>query len=241
VTAPLRQIIALGGAGFTAQPRNLELDSYILAQTHRARPAVCFLPTATGDSDSYIASYYEAYSTLDCHPTHIKLFARTPDLEAILMSQDVIYVGGGNTKSMLAVWREWGMPEILRSAWGAGIVLAGISAGAICWFDVGITDSWADELRPLPCMGLLPDTCCPHYDGEKDRRPALHRLMAAGDVPPALALDDGVGAHFIDRSLHRLISSRPAARAYRVYREDGLVIERAESPDRLGPPVPSEG
>ncbi len=235
MTTAVRQIIALGGAGFTAQPRNLALDSYILAQARRSSPAVCFLPTATGDSDSYIASYYEAYSSLDCQPTHIKLFARTPDLESILLSQDVIYVGGGNTKSMLAVWREWGLPEILRRAWEAGIVLSGISAGAICWFDVGITDSWAEDLRPLPCLGLLPDTCCPHYDGEADRRPALHRLMADGGLPPALALDDGVGAHFIDRTVHRLISSRPAALAYRVHRDGELVIERAESPDRLGP------
>jgi peptidase E len=227
---PPRQIIALGGGGFTAQPENLALDRYILAQARARVPRVCFLPTATGDSDSYIARFYEAYAKLDCRPSSVKLFARTPDLRSILLEQDVIYVGGGNTKSMLAVWREWDLPAILREAWKSGIVLAGISAGAICWFDYGVTDSWATDLRPLACLGLLPGTCCPHYDGEADRRPALHRLVADGSLPEALALDDGVGAHFIGRKRHQLIRSRPAALAYTVRRERGLAIERPEAP-----------
>ena len=230
---PRQQIIALGGGGFTAQPENLALDTYILAQAGRPSPAVCFLPTATGDSDAYVARFYEAYSKLDCHPTSVKLFTRTPNLEAILLSQDVIYVGGGNTKSMLAVWREWDLPALLQRAWEQGIVLAGISAGAICWFDYGITDSWANELRPLPCLGMLAGTCCPHYDGEVDRRPALHRFVASGDVPSALALDDGVGAHFIGQTLHRVVSSRPAGLAYRVERDGAGVAERALVPEPL--------
>jgi len=225
-----RQIIALGGGGFSAQPTNLALDRYILAQARRPHPSICFLPTATGDSDSYIARFYEAYSTLECRPSSIKLFARTPDLKAALLSQDVIYVGGGNTKSMLAVWREWDLPALLREAWISGVVLAGISAGAICWFDYGITDSWAGELRALRCLGMLPGTCCPHYDGEIDRRPALQRFVAAGAVPAAIALDDGVGAHFIGRRLHQFVRARPTAFAYDVRRERGRAAERQETP-----------
>lgn len=225
-----RQIIALGGAGFSAQPQNLALDRYILAQARRPSPSICLLPTATGDSDSYIARFYEAYSTLDCRPSSIKLFARTPDLKRTLLSQDVIYVGGGNTKSMLAVWREWDLPAILRTAWASGVVLAGISAGAICWFDYGITDSWASELRPLPCLGMLPGTCCPHYDGEIERRPALQRFVASAEVPAAIALDDGVGAHFVNRRLRQFVRSRPTAFAYTVRREKGRAVERQETP-----------
>jgi dipeptidase E len=230
-----KQIIALGGGGFTAQPENLALDTYILEQARRPNPGVCFLPTATGDSDAYIARFYEAYSKLDCRPTSVKLFTRTPDLESILLAQDVIYVGGGNTRSMLAVWREWGVPDLLRRAWESGIVLAGVSAGAICWFDYGITDSWARELRTLPCLGMVPGTCCPHYDGEIERRPALHRFVASGDVPAALALDDGVGAHFMGRALHRLVSARPSASAYRVERDGDGAVERVQEPERLAP------
>jgi peptidase E len=98
------------------------------------------------------------------------IFKRTPDLRAFLLNQDVIYVGGGNTKSMLVVWRDWGLPELLREAWEKGIVLTGVSAGAICWFEQGVTDSWAGELRPFDCLGFLPGSCCPHYDGEGNRR-----------------------------------------------------------------------
>jgi len=231
------QIIAIGGAGFSAQPENLSLDTYILNQARSDRPGVCFLATATGDSDPYIARFYEAYSKLDCRPTSVKLFTRTPDLEAILLAQHVIYIGGGNTKSMLAVWREWDLPNLLQRAWDSGIVLAGVSAGAICWFDYGITDSWARELRPLPCLGMLDDTCCPHYDGEIERRPALHRFVGSGAVPSALALDDGVAAHFIGKRLHRIVTSRPGAAAYRVTREGASAVERPIEAEPLAPVI----
>jgi peptidase E len=154
------------------------------------------------------------------------LFDRTPDLKRTLLAQHVIYVGGGNTKSMLAVWREWGLPAILKQAWRSGVVLAGVSAGAICWFQMGVTDSWADRLAPLPCLGFLRGTCCPHYDGEPERRPALQALVAAGEVPKALALDDGAAAHFVGTRLARIVSSRPQARGYVVARVRGVAMEK---------------
>jgi peptidase E len=220
-----RHIIAIGGGGFARDPKNQALERYILKHARRRHPSVCFLPTATGDAPIYIAAFYAAFSKLRCHPTHVPLFTRTPDLRDVLLSQDVIFVGGGNTKSMLATWRDWHIPSLLRQAWRSGTVLAGVSAGAICWFRQGVTDSWADRLRVLPCLGLLPDTCCPHYDGEAERRPAVHRFVARGTVRSALAIDDWSAAHFTDRSLLRIVSAIPTGGAYRVARRAGRVVE----------------
>src|SRR6516225_3725051 len=128
----MRQIIALGG-GFSMEPDNPVLDLYVLRQARTARPAVTFLGTASGDADSYLVRFYQAFSGYDCRPSHLPLFRRTPKLRDHLLHQDIIYVGGGNTKSLLGIWREWGLPALLREAWQEGIVLAGISAGAICW------------------------------------------------------------------------------------------------------------
>jgi peptidase E len=220
-----RQIIAIGGGGNVVAEPGRRLDTYLLRATGRSNPRVCFLPTATGDAESYIARYYTSFATHRCRPTHVPLFRRTPDLGNALLTQDLIYVGGGNTKSMLATWREWGLPEILRRAWQAGIVIAGVSAGAICWFDQCVTDSWADSLAPLDGLGWLSGACCPHYDGEAERRPAVHRFVADGRIPTTLALDDGVAAHFVGRTLKAVVACRPGAGAYRVGRRRGLVVE----------------
>jgi peptidase E len=221
----LRQIIAMGGGGFSMEPDNPALDSYVLSQSRQRTPSVCFLATATGDADGYIERFYTAFKAHRCRPSHVPLFRRTPDLKQALLTQDVIYVGGGNTKSMLAVWRDWDVPKLLQQAWRNGTVLAGISAGAICWFRTGITDSWAKGLGGMPCLGFLPGTCCPHFDGEPERRPALHRLVAKGVVSGALALDDGAAAHFIGRSLSRIVVSRPHARGYHVQRNGSRAVE----------------
>lgn len=220
-----RQIIAMGGGSFTAEPENPALELYVLAQARRSNPRVCFVGTATGDAPAYIAKFYAAYSKLRCRPTHLALFERTPDLRRLLLAQDVIYVGGGNTKSMLGVWREWHILPILRQAWNAGTVLAGVSAGAICWFEKGVTDSWAGHLAPLPCLGWLPNACCPHYDGEKERRPSVHEFVVRGLVPETLALDDGAAAHFVGRKLARIVASRESAGAYRARRVGRGVVE----------------
>ena len=170
----MSSIIAIGGGGFLAQPRNLALEHYLLEQTGKERPSVLMIPTARGDDAEYIARFHAACAELGAQSQHLLFFDRTPDLRTLILSQDAIFVGGGNTKSMLAVWRDWGVPQFLKEAYDKGIVLGGQSAGAICWFEQGITDSWADRLRPLECMGMLPGSCCPHYDGEVERRPAYH-------------------------------------------------------------------
>ena len=233
-----RQIIAVGGGTFFGDPGNLASERYILAQTGKRRPSICFIPTASAEPADYIAKFYEAFMRLGSRPTVLRFFQRTPDLRETLLNQDVIYVGGGNTRSMLAVWREWGLPAVLREAWRSGIVLAGASAGAICWFDHGITDSWADVLKPLPGLGFLPGTCCPHYDGEADRRPSLHDLVRRGQVPAALALDDGAAGHFVGRRLERVVTWRPTAHGYRVRMHRGGLDEQPLDAQRLRPYAP---
>ena len=211
-----RQIIAIGGGGLSSDPNDLVLDRYVLAQAGVPEPKVAFVPTASGDADSYLVRFYAAFSGLRCRPSCLPLFRRTPELRTYLLAQNIIYVGGGNTKSMLAVWREWGLPELLQEAWTSGIVLAGVSAGAICWFEQGVTDAFADRLRVLPCLGLLPGSCCPHYDGEVERRPTYHELLQRGEIKPGIGIDNHVGVHFLDTEIHQVVSSRQGATAYRV-------------------------
>ena len=220
-----RQIIAIGGGGFYRDPENLGLERYILEQTSSAGKRVAFVPTASAEPDSYLVSFYTVFLRLGCRPSHLSFFKRTPDLRNYLLSQDVIFVGGGNTKSMLAVWREWGVPEILREAWDSGIVLTGVSAGAICWFEQGVTDSWAGELRSLDCLGFLPGSCCPHYDGEADRRPSYHRLLSGGEIASGVAIEDWTGVHYRETDVHRVVASKAGARAYSLRVVNGSVQE----------------
>ena len=224
----VKQIIAMGGGGFSMEPDNLALDRYVLAQAATPRPRVCFLGTASGDADGYIVKFYEAFTTLHCEPSHLSLF-RLPsaDLASAILAQDVIYVGGGNTRSMLVLWREWGLDEVLKTAWQQGVVLAGLSAGAVCWFEQGVTDSVPGTLGALDCLGMLPGSCCPHYDGEVERRPAYHRLVAGGTILPGYGIDDGAALHFVDQELKCVISSRPDATAYEVAGTGDGVSERA--------------
>lgn len=233
---PKQQIIALGGGGFSMEPDNLALDRYILEQTNRPDPAVAFIPTASGDAADVIVSFYSAFRSLGCYPSHLSLFKpHTADIESYIMEQDVVYVGGGNTRSMLALWREWELDLILRDALEAGIVLAGVSAGAICWFQSGTTDSMPDRIRVLPGLGLLEGSACPHYDGEPKRRPAYRQYVASGEMPAGYALDDGAGVHFVDGEPYRFIASRPNANAYHVSLADGAVQEAPQAMMRLAP------
>ena len=223
----LKQIIPIGGGGFYRDSENLELEKYIIRQSGSENARIAFLPTASGEPDHYVSSFYAAFLKLNCRPSVLTFFKRTPDLRSFLLSQDIIYVGGGNTKSLLAVWHDWGMPEILREAWQSGIVLTGVSAGAICWFEQGLTDSFSDGLRPLACLGILPGSCCPHYDGEAQRRPSYHRLIASGEISAGVAIEDWTGVHFKGTEIHNVITSKRGARAYSVRAVYGSVQEVA--------------
>jgi len=221
----MSDIIAIGGGGFLAEPRNLALEKYIVDQTRKDRPAVLMIPTARGDDAEYVAKFHAAFGALGATTQHLPFFHRTPDLSTLVLAQDAIFVGGGNTKSMLAVWRDWGLPELLKEAYESGVVLGGQSAGAICWFEQGVTDSWADRLRPLDCMGFLNGSCCPHYDGEVERRPAYHALVRQGIMKPGYAIEDGAAAHFRDGRLERIVSKKAGAKAYYVSVGAGVLKE----------------
>lgn len=212
-------------------PDHPALDQYIIEQTGKANPKICFLATASGESNRYIVKFYAGFTALGCRPTHLSLFRpSTADLASVIMAQDVIYVGGGNTKSMLALWRAWGLDEILHEAWYKGVVMAGLSAGAICWFEQGVTDSIPDQLNALSCLGFLSGSCCPHYDGQPERRPAYHRLMREDKILPGYGIDDSAALHFIGDELKCLVSARPEAKAYRVAKISGEIQEETIAP-----------
>jgi dipeptidase E len=225
MTTRPRQIIPIGGGGFYRDADNLELEKYIIQQAGDESPRVAFVPTASGEPDHYLSSFYSAFLKLGCRPSVLTFFKRTPEVRSFLLNQDVIYVGGGNTKSLLAVWRDWGVTEILREAWESGIVLTGVSAGAICWFEQGLTDSFSDGLRPLDCLGFLPGSCCPHYDGEAQRRPSYHRLLASGEISAGIAIEDWTGVHFKGSEIYRVVTSKRGARAYSMRAVHGSVQE----------------
>ncbi|WLR48283.1 peptidase E [Halobacillus litoralis] len=230
----MKQIIAMGGGGFSMEPENPLLDDYVLNQVNKERPKICFVPTASGDSDSYIERFYEAFKE-KAEATHLSLFKPpTRDLRKFVLEQDIIYVGGGSTKNLLVLWREWGLDEIMKEAWEQGVVLAGISAGAICWFDEGVTDSYGDQLEPLECLGFLPGSCCPHYDGEEQRKPTYTSFIKAGSIRPGYALDDGAAVHFINTDPVKNVSSRKGAKGYYVRVEAEEVEENELEMTYLG-------
>ena len=188
-------------------------------------PGVCGLLGATGEAPESIVRFYEVFPAERCRRTHLKLFGiPRPDWREHLLAQDVIFVGGGNTANMLAVWRVHGADAVLREAWERGTVLCGVSAGAICWFEAGVTDSFRAELDGLDCLGFLPGSACPHYDGEAERRPAYHRLVRDG-FPGGLAADDGVALHFVGTRFEEAVGAKSGAAAYRVELAEGEVRE----------------
>ncbi|WP_025783369.1 peptidase E [Sporosarcina sp. D27] len=220
----MRQIIALGGGGFSMEPDNPLLDLYILKQAKRANPHICFIPTASGDSDNYISRYYDFFNQQECQPSHLSLFEPpTRDFESFILEKDIVYVGGGNTKNLLALWKEWDLDEILRKAWNQGVILTGLSAGSICWFEEGVTDSYGDGLEPIQCLGFLNGSNCPHYDGEIERRPAYHELIESNKIQSGFAADDGVAIHYKDQEISKIVSSRTNAKAYRVSFENSVI------------------
>jgi dipeptidase E len=224
-------IVAMGGGGFSMEPEHLALDRYLLGLCDTERPKVCFLPTASGDNAAYIERFYTSFRSLNCEPSHLGLFAATHRQPAAhLVAQDLIYVGGGNTFNMLQLWRAHGLDKALHQAWQNGVVCAGLSAGSICWFEAGLTDSFGPQLEPLgDGLGWLAGSHCPHYDGEAQRRPRYEALVAGGELPGGVAADDGVALRYTGSRLVEVVSSRPGRSAYRVVRQDsGLHVEALE-------------
>lgn len=221
----MRQVIAIGGGGFGRTQASNLIEQYILDQSNKISPNICFIPTATGDLDPYVVNFYNVFSQLDCHPTHISFFKRTIDLDKHIANQDIIFVGGGNTKSMLAVWREWNLDKILKTAYDRGVVMSGVSAGAICWFESGLTDSWADELKMMPCMNFISGSCAPHYDEEPERRPATKNLLEENIIDAMYGIEGGAALHFIDEVVKSTIRFALNKNAYKVTLHDDKVLE----------------
>jgi dipeptidase E len=230
-----RQVIAMGGGGFMMEPENPLLDRYIIEQARKPFPSVCFLPHATDDAVRNTFRFFKAFSKFEVKLTHLSLFSPdTADIESFLMEQDIIYVGGGNTKSMIALWREWNLDKFLDRAYENGTVLAGLSAGANCWFEQCSTDSIPGGNTVLHCTGIIKGSFCPHYDGEVNRRPSLHKMLNEDKIMNGYAADDSAAAHFIDGELFHAVSSRPDARVYKVGKIDGKVTEIAIETNYLG-------
>lgn len=237
----MQRILAIGGGGFMMEDAPSPIDAYLLALCERERPRVCFVPTPSGDLPEHIEKFYAAFPARRCEPTHLAFF-RAPSPRSValsgfenhMLSQDIVFVGGGNTKSALAVWREWGLDRVLKKALEAGILLSGMSAGAMCWFQQGLTDSFSgSEYRPLDCLGLLAGGCGVHYSGDPKRRPSLHAAVAARAIAPSIAIDDYAAVLYSDGELSRVISWRDDASAYQVSLHDGHVKETRYQPEKI--------
>jgi dipeptidase E len=244
--ADRRRIVAMGGGGFSTPPGDPALDRYVLDAAHPPHPRICLLPTAGGDAEEQIRRFYAAYRHLPCEPTHRSLFrlgAEPVDVRAMLLAQDVLYVGGGSLLNLLAVWRVHRVDRILREAWERGIVLSGISAGSMCWFEAGVTTSFGVP-RPVPGLGLLRGSNSVHYDREPARRPCFHEAIRTEAVAPGWGVDDGAGLLFAGRDLVDVVSARRGAGAYWVEEAGGratetpLDVTRLPERDELQPPTP---
>jgi dipeptidase E len=217
----LTHVVAMGGGGWLMD--DPALDRGVLELTDARRPRICFVPTASGDHPAS-ERFLGAFPAPGFDASILRLFDRdVADIDAFLGEQDVVYVGGGNTVSMLAVWRAHGVDRALRAAYDAGVVMAGMSAGANCWFEASTTDSYllgrADPL--LDGLGFVPGSFTPHYGSEPARRPAVLELVASGALPPGFACDDYAAVHMVDGAFAEAIRSRPDARAFRVVPGDG--------------------
>jgi dipeptidase E len=241
-----RLLFAMGGGGFTMEPNNPLLDDFVLSLTRAPEPRILFLPTASGDTAAQIAAFRARFSNRTCVAEELSLFRlaqTTRPLEEIVFDQDIIYVGGGSMRNLLAIWRAHGLDRLLVRAWETGAVLAGLSAGAMCWFQAGISCSSGPPER-LDGLALLEGSLTVHADGEPERLPVWLAELASGTLPGGWALEDGVGLLFRGRRLERAVSSRPGAQAQRVDAIAGELVRQRIEPELLladGPASPLGG
>jgi dipeptidase E len=221
-----RQIVGLGGGGDTPEQTQLLYD-YVLALTGKERPRLLYVPTANAESDDGIVAFYERFEGKG-DLAHLKTFPWPPaDLRGLILSQDAIAISGGNTANMLAIWKVHGIDDYLREAWEQGVILWGASAGMICWFEQGVTDSFGPQLEAIDCLGFLSGSACPHYDGEERRRPRYRELIDGG-LSEGIAADDGVAVRYAGTEIAEIVTCRPGAAAYRVTRGGEEKLEAQE-------------
>jgi dipeptidase E len=211
-----RQIVSIGGGGFSMEMNNPLLDLYVLETAKKKKPKICFVGTASGDAQGYIDRFYEAFNRYDCVPSHLSLFrGQFTDLSELILTQDIIYVGGGNTKNMLAIWKEWALDKILYEAYQKGVIMAGISAGAICWFDKTLTDSIPGQLTALNGLSWIKGFCIPHFDGEAKRRPSTIQAIHENQIGKnGFGIDDGAAVHFINENYFQTVCSQQMKTSY---------------------------
>jgi peptidase E len=220
----MKQIIAIGGGEFTDYITELKIESYLLKQCKSFKPKVCFLPQASGEDSKTIVSFMDTFKKLGADPSWFSLFGRTQDnSEQMILNQDMIYVGGGNTRSMLALWREWGLEKVLRKAYESGVILCGSSAGGICWYQQFITDSML-PLGVMEGLGMIKGSCCPHYSDEPGRKQTFKDKIIKKKIIPGIALDSGTAAHYIDGELKHVVSTSSNKNAYMVANKEEKII-----------------
>ena len=220
----MKQIIAIGGGGFGRQIKDLKIEKYIVDQSKNKNPSICFIPTATGDDTNYIENFYKTFDSLGCKTSHLDFFKRTVKLKKLIDDQDIIFVGGGNTKSMLAVWKDWGLDNILKKAYENGTIMSGVSAGAICWFEKGITDSWKDHQSILPCLSFVKGVCCPHYDEEPERIPFVKEILQEKKINKCIAIEGFCALHLINDEPRYSINFGKENKCYEVTHKNSKII-----------------
>lgn len=207
------------------EPDNGLLDKYILNLALKEKPKICFFGTASNDGPEYREMFYKFFNEQYCEPSHLS-FAEPPEnIEEFIMKQDIIHVGGGNTKLIMEIWKKHGVDKIMKKAWESGIILTGMSAGAICWFEDGITNPSPGVLTRLECTGILDGSFCPHYDDRAELKSAFHKLILDGILKEGYGVEDGAAVHFIDNEPIRTVTSRPNAKAYKVKKVRNRISE----------------
>jgi dipeptidase E len=229
---PRTRKILIAGGGF-----NTAFIRYMAELTGKPRPKLLYLPTASADSATGIVSWFRSCAPLNVEPSAQESFIasarQTRSWEDVFLSVDGIVCSGGNTLNQQAIWKAQGIDVILKEAWNRGIVLGGASAGSLCWFEEGTTDSRPRELTIVKCLGLLAGSHSPHYDAEKDRRPLYHKLIGSGQMKPGWACDNDAGIYFEGDEPKRFVHTRDAAKVYYVSVEGGKVVEKAHQPETI--------
>ena len=230
-TAPAagRKILIAGGV------YNEPFVRYMAELTGKPRPKLLYLPTASADRVDGILSWYKTCSTLEVTPmvqeSFIASTRQAQSWEEVFLNVDGIVASGGNTLNQQAIWKAQGIDVVLRKAWDRGIVLGGASAGSLCWFEEGTTDSRPKELTKVTCLGFLKGSHCPHYDAEPGRRPLYHKLIASGEMKPGYACDNNAGIYFEDNTVKRVVATKPGSKVYYVSLVNGEVVEKALEPE----------
>jgi peptidase E len=229
--APTRKILIAGGGYGTAFLR------YMAALTGKERPKLCYLPTASADRESGDIAWYQNCAPLNVEAhvqaSFVSSYRMNQSWEEALLSMDGIVASGGNTLNQQAIWRAQGIDKVLREAWDRGIVLGGASAGSLCWFEEGTTDSRPKELSIVQCLGFIKGSHSPHYDREAPRRPLYQKLIGSGQMKPGYACDNDAGIYFEDNTVKRVVSTRAGAKAYYVSVVGGQVVEKPLEPEMI--------